>query len=157
MRTFSAVGTFRYFCEIHGAPGGIGMAGAVVVSAKSATPSGGSGNRTTPSPTSGSGSLGPASSTPCASQRRFRIRIRQPGGARIASARVSVNGKPVGVSRLVIDGRLRHTAVVDLRGLGKGTYTVNIVARTRTEQQLRGARTYRTCVEKQIPTGLPPL
>jgi plastocyanin len=31
-RTFNTVGFFRYYCEIHGAPGGQGMAGTVVVS-----------------------------------------------------------------------------------------------------------------------------
>ncbi|HZP65863.1 MAG TPA: plastocyanin/azurin family copper-binding protein [Rudaea sp.] len=35
--TFSTAGTFGYYCEIHGAPGGIGMAGKVIVNA---TPAG---------------------------------------------------------------------------------------------------------------------
>jgi plastocyanin len=30
-RTFGTVGTFRYHCEAHGAPGGVGMSGAVYV------------------------------------------------------------------------------------------------------------------------------
>jgi hypothetical protein len=68
-----------------------------------------------------------------------------------------VNGKPVEVSKLVIDGQLRHTAVVDLRGLGAGTYRVEISARTTTGKQLKGTRTYRTCVAKQIPAHLPSL
>ena len=29
--TFSAPGTYPYYCQIHGAPGGVGMAGTVVV------------------------------------------------------------------------------------------------------------------------------
>ena len=44
-RTFSAAGTYRYFCEQHGGPGGIGMSGTVVVVPASTTappPGGGS-------------------------------------------------------------------------------------------------------------------
>ena len=37
-RKFPADGAYRYFCEIHGAPGGIGMAGAVFVNATANTP-----------------------------------------------------------------------------------------------------------------------
>ncbi len=29
--TFNTPGTYQYFCEIHGAPGGVGMSGTVVV------------------------------------------------------------------------------------------------------------------------------
>ena len=36
MRAFSALGTFRYYCEAHGGPGGMGMSGTVVVSARAA-------------------------------------------------------------------------------------------------------------------------
>jgi plastocyanin len=31
-RAFTAVGSFRYYCEAHGSPGGVGMSGTVVVS-----------------------------------------------------------------------------------------------------------------------------
>src|SRR4249919_3874948 len=31
--TFPTAGTVRYYCEIHGAPGGIGMAGTITISA----------------------------------------------------------------------------------------------------------------------------
>jgi plastocyanin len=151
-RSFDTPGTFLYHCVIHGAAGGIGMAGTVVVEAAQA-----GGPAATPLPTSSTGPAPAGSPSRCASQRRFRIRIRQPGGVRIASARVSVNGKPVEVSKLVIDGKLRHTAVVDLRGLGKGAYTVDITAKTDKGRVLRGTRTYRTCIAKQVPAQLPPL
>ena len=42
--TFTTAGTFGYFCELHGAPGGIGMSGTIVVQA--AAPS-----EPTPAPT----------------------------------------------------------------------------------------------------------
>ncbi len=37
-RTFPADGAYRYFCEIHGAPGGVGMAGVVFVNATANIP-----------------------------------------------------------------------------------------------------------------------
>ena len=36
--TFSSIGTFPYHCKIHGAPGGIGMSGVVVVTAANGSP-----------------------------------------------------------------------------------------------------------------------
>jgi LPXTG-motif cell wall-anchored protein len=36
--TFSSIGTFPYHCKIHGAAGGIGMAGTVVVTAANGSP-----------------------------------------------------------------------------------------------------------------------
>jgi plastocyanin len=37
-RTFNTPGTFRYYCEIHGGPGGIGMSGTVTVTAPGGAP-----------------------------------------------------------------------------------------------------------------------
>jgi plastocyanin len=155
-RTFDTPGTYLYYCALHGEPGGGGMAGTVVVSARAPAPSDGSGGNA-PVPTGSSGQPVPASTTPCASVRRFRIRIRQPRGIRIVSAKVTVNKKPVAVKKLVIDGKLRQTAIVDLRGLGKGTYTVDIAAKTDKGKVLLGTRTYRTCIAKQVPAALPQL
>src|SRR5262249_20228565 len=36
--TFNQPGTFRYYCDLHGAPGGIGMAGSVTVNAVAPPP-----------------------------------------------------------------------------------------------------------------------
>ncbi len=36
--TFNTAGTFRYYCENHGAPGGVGMSGIVTVNAVTVTP-----------------------------------------------------------------------------------------------------------------------
>lgn len=36
--TFSAAGTFAYFCELHGAPGGLGMSGSVAVQGGASAP-----------------------------------------------------------------------------------------------------------------------
>ena len=37
-RKFDTPGTFRYYCEVHGAPGGVGMSGTVVVQAPGGSP-----------------------------------------------------------------------------------------------------------------------
>ena len=154
-RTFATLGAFQYYCSVHGSPGGVGMSGSVVVSATPPTNSGGSTAPTGSAPTSTVGAQGQA--TACKSQRNFKIRIRQQRGFKIGSAEVSVNGKPVEVSKLVVGGKLRHTAQVDLRGLGKGVYEVRIVATTTSGKKLRGTRTYRTCDAKLTSSALPPL
>ena len=76
----------------------------------------------------------------CVSRRRFRIRVRGLGVA-LRGASVVVNGRAVTVTRRA--GRL--TAVVDLRGLRRGRFTVAITARTAAGTTLRGARRYYTC------------
>jgi plastocyanin len=153
-RTFNTAGTFRYYCQVHGGKNGVGMSGTVTVLPPSMS-STGSGGTTTPTTEGGVGGQGQA--TLCKSQRKFRIRIRQPRGVKIVSAKVAVNGKSAEVSKLVINGKLRQTAEVDLRGLGRGTYNVEIVATTDKGKQLRGTRTYHTCVAKLTSSGLPPL
>jgi len=149
-RTFDTPGTYLYYCSVHRS---LGMTGSVVVNA--AAPTGSSGTPVTSAPGATVGAQGQA--TPCKSQRNFRIRVRQPRGVKIKSASVSVNGTPVKVRQFVVDGKLRHVAQVDLRGLGKGTYKVDITATTDKGKKLRGTRTYQTCVAKLVSSGLPTL
>lgn len=92
------------------------------------------------------------SSRRCVSRRRFRIRIRRPGGIKIEQAIVFVNGKRV---RVVRGKRLR--APVDLRGLPKGQFRVAITVITSTGRVLRGSRKYRTCTKKRRGTRPPRL
>ena len=81
----------------------------------------------------------------CLSRRRFTIRLREPAGVRLESARITVAGKRVRARRR--SGRMN--AVVDLRGLRRGRYTVSIVARTVAGTTLRGKRRYRTCAARR--------
>jgi hypothetical protein len=81
----------------------------------------------------------------CFSRRRFTIRLKEPPGDALASARVALNRKNIPVRRRV--GRL--TAVVDLRGLPRGRYRVRIVAQTVRGRTIRGSRRYRTCGRKR--------
>jgi hypothetical protein len=89
----------------------------------------------------------------CISRRRFTIRLREPAGVRLASARLTVAGKRVTARRVA--GRLR--AVVDLRGVKAGRYTVTIVAKTVSGKTLKGKRRYRTCGTKRRRGGVPEL
>jgi len=99
-----------------------------------------------PSPAGPLASLPPGRS--CASRRRFRIRLHHPPGTRLVSAVVRVNGRRVRVLR----GR-RLTAVVNLRGLPPGRFTVTIVARTASGQTVRDRRRYRTCTPRRLRPG----
>jgi len=90
------------------------------------------------------------SSKRCVSRRRFRIRLRQPGGIRIEQAIVFVNRKRVRVVK-----RKRVTAPVDLTGLPKGRFTVKITVITTTGRIITGQRRYRTCTPKRRGPGKP--
>jgi len=79
----------------------------------------------------------------CVSRRTFRIRLRQPQGVEIVKATVRVNGKQV----KVVTGK-RLTAPVDLRGLPKGSFTVEITLQTKAGQTITGKRRYKTCAPK---------
>jgi plastocyanin len=171
-RTFPMPGTSRYYCEVHGTA----MSGTVVVNAAAApppgvTPEGAPGasppasGGPAPTPSSPGAPSTPAGSAPtaetrkgpCRSRRRFRIRLREPAGVDIKSARVVVNGKRVTAVKRSVAGRSRQTADVDLRGLRKGVYRVRITALTTRGKVLRGTRTYRTCAKERAPDRPPKL
>ena len=79
----------------------------------------------------------------CASRRHFVIRLRVPRGDRLRSARVYVNGRQVRLLR----GK-RPRAVIDLRGLPLGRFSVRVVARTVKGRTVIETRRYRTCTKK---------
>lgn len=76
----------------------------------------------------------------CASRRRFVIHLRRG----LTAARVYVNGRRV----RVLSGRRLH-ALVSLRGLPRGRFTVRIVARTRAGRTVASSRRYRTCTPRR--------
>jgi hypothetical protein len=91
----------------------------------------------------------------CVSRRNFRVRMRRPPRVEYIAARVSVNGRqvPVRVSgqrfrtiRGDILERQRITAQVDLRGLPRGTFRVQMRAVTAALRTINETRRYRTCV-----------
>jgi hypothetical protein len=93
--------------------------------------------------------IGLPSNRKCVSRRKFRIRIRQPGGIQIQTALVFVNGKKVRVVKRRVFQRKRSTANVNLRGLPRGTFVVRIVVLTTEGKTIRGKRKYRTCTKKR--------
>jgi hypothetical protein len=93
--------------------------------------------------------IGLPSNRKCVSRRKFRIRIRQPGGIQIQTALVFVNGKKVRVLTRKVFQRKRKVANVNLRGLPKGVFRVRIVVLTADGKTLRGTRKYRTCTKKR--------
>ena len=80
----------------------------------------------------------------CVSKRSFRIRLRKRKGRTYVAVNVSLNGKRVIARR----GR-RVTAPIDLRGLPRGRFTVDIRVVTDLAEVIQGKRTYRTCEKKR--------
>ncbi|HVE63598.1 MAG TPA: plastocyanin/azurin family copper-binding protein [Mycobacteriales bacterium] len=64
--TFESAGSFRYFCKIHGGPGGVGMSGVVDVTAASASPSASGSPTPTPQTTSFAPTASPTAASPSA-------------------------------------------------------------------------------------------
>lgn len=79
----------------------------------------------------------------CASQRDITIHIQNVKQLGIVSAVVSIDGK----DKRTLTGKHLTTAI-NLRGLPKGTFTVEIVASTRSGRTLKGKRVYHTCHTK---------
>jgi hypothetical protein len=79
----------------------------------------------------------------CASKRDIKIHIQNVKQFGIVSAVVSVDGHH---KRTLTGGHL--STAIDLRGLPTGTFTVEIVAHTRSGHTLRGKRVYHTCHTK---------
>jgi hypothetical protein len=83
--------------------------------------------------------LGLPSATACLSKRALTIHVRAPSGQKLASFTVTLNGR-----RLKTRG---HSSAVSLKGLPKGTFTVQITVHTSAGKTLTGHRTYHTCVK----------
>ncbi len=79
------------------------------------------------------------------SKRRFPIKVRQPRGIVIRSVKITFNGKTIKVRK--VGGRFR--AVIDLRGLAKGRFTIVIKVTTKAGDHLTGKRKYRTCAKRR--------
>lgn len=88
----------------------------------------------------------------CLSRRSFRIRLKEPAGDALKTARVTVNGKLVGTR----SGE-RITAPIVLRGLPRGRYRVRIAATTVLGRTISGTRRYRTCAPKRRRSASGPL
>ena len=84
------------------------------------------------------------------SQRKFRIHIRQPGGIKIQTALVFVNGKKVRVlKRKVLPGSCVTGRDREPARAAEGTFKVKIVVLTTEGDTLKGTRKYHTCTKKR--------
>jgi hypothetical protein len=80
----------------------------------------------------------------CASKRDITIHIQNAKRLGLVSAVVAIDGKD---QRTLTRGRLR--TAINLVGMPKGTFTVEITARRHDGQILKGERVYHTCETKQ--------
>jgi hypothetical protein len=86
--------------------------------------------------------VAPVAPPPCRSARRITIHVDPPKGVAYRQVRVVVDGRNVRVRR----GGGGFTALVDLRGLPKGSYAVRVIATTGSGRRIIRTRHYRTCV-----------
>jgi hypothetical protein len=82
----------------------------------------------------------------CFSRRQFQIHLRDPRNDPLERVTITLAGRHVAVARR--HGRI--AATVDLKGLPKGAFTVEIRALTVLGHRLSGRRTYHTCASKPL-------
>jgi hypothetical protein len=88
-------------------------------------------------------SLGLSSKKGCVSKRKFAIHPRRPKGVDLVSFEEFINGT------LVKSGKLsKHATTVNLVGLPKGTFEVELTSKTRKGDTYEDTRTFHTCVPK---------
>ncbi len=85
----------------------------------------------------------------CVSRRKFKIRIRRPGGVKLRKVTIFRGKKRLTVLRRKVLGKKRHTATVDLRGLPRGTFKIKIRVVTVEGDVIKGSRKYKTCRKKR--------
>jgi hypothetical protein len=82
------------------------------------------------------------SSKRCVSRRKLKIKVRRARGVAVVQTTVFVGKRKVATKR-------GKTAVINLKGLPKGTFRVKVVAKLSDGRQLVLKRTYRTCTKKR--------
>lgn len=138
-RTFTSEGTFRFYCSVHGGPGGVGMAGVVRVRTAGGTGTQPTGTQTTPGGTAPTPSPGPGQipSTDATAPRITRAAVtRRRTGVRVRlrlseAARVTIRVRRGGrtVTRRVYRRRPAGTNVLLVRTrMTPGRLTVGITA-----------------------------
>lgn len=87
----------------------------------------------------------------CVSRRNFVIRLQQVAGVTFTSAKVKLKAGKKTVQRTLTPKRSggRWTVGVNLAGLPKGSFSVEITVSTADGRTLKGKRTYKTCVPKR--------
>jgi hypothetical protein len=89
-------------------------------------------------------SLGLSSKKGCVSKRKFPIHPRRPKGVNLVSFEEFINGT------LVKSGKLaKHATSVNLVGLPKGTFEVELTSKSSKGDIYEDTRTFHTCVPKK--------
>ncbi|MBJ7332304.1 MAG: hypothetical protein JHC95_20575 [Solirubrobacteraceae bacterium] len=93
----------------------------------------------------------------CVSRRDFAITLGQAPGVTYGTAKVTLKagGKTLVKTLKPKKAGKRWKVQVDLKGLPKGSFTVEIVVTTSDGRTLKGKRTYKTCAKKQKSSGKP--
>ncbi|HXP28727.1 MAG TPA: hypothetical protein VN804_03160 [Solirubrobacteraceae bacterium] len=82
----------------------------------------------------------------CVSRRAFRIHLRDPRDDPFRRVTITLAGRHISVAKR--HGRI--AATVDLKGLPKGAFTLEIRALTVLGHRLAGSRTYHTCASRPL-------
>jgi Pro-kumamolisin, activation domain/Bacterial Ig-like domain (group 1) len=91
--------------------------------------------------------LGLPPATACVSKRRLVVHVHPPAGQQLRGVTLTLGRKRL--RSLRFDKRVGHkipSTVVDLKGLPKGAFTLEIVVVTKSGKVYRATRTYHTCV-----------
>jgi hypothetical protein len=132
-RRFDSAGSFRYFCEEHGGPGGVGMSGTVTVQAAATPPEATTPveTPTAPAPTTMSVTLRVNDARPRRGQRvRFFGSVRPPHDGRILRLQRRGTGgsyRTVARTRLRDAGEARSTYSRRLRVFRDGVYRARVL------------------------------
>ena len=116
---------------------------------------GATGSGTTGSGTTGSGSAGPKetltlpSAKQCVSVRLFKIHLVGPQYDPLKKVTVTLKGRRIAV---VQKGKY-FAATINLKGLRRGAFTINVHATTVLGHQISASRTYHTCIKKIKRSG----
>lgn len=96
--------------------------------------------------------LGLPPASMCVSKRKLVVHVHAPTGQKLLSVTLTLGHKLLRSVRFVKgkDHKIPST-VVNLQGLPKGTFTLEIVVRTKSGKAYRARRTYHTCVAGKKP------
>ncbi|MBJ7332784.1 MAG: hypothetical protein JHC95_23010, partial [Solirubrobacteraceae bacterium] len=93
----------------------------------------------------------------CVSRRDFVITLGQSAGVTYVSAKVTLKAGKKTILKTLKPKKAgkRWKVQVDLKGLPKGSFSVEIVVTTSDGRTLKGKRTYKTCAAKRKSSGKP--
>ena len=156
---FDAVGDFRYYCEIHGAANGVGMAGIVhVVAGPPQPPPGGPPAPAPPGGNPPGGSPPPGPGNPAPALPLLTVTLKVSDATPLAGKRVRVfgvvrparDGRKVQIQKRLRNGSFKTIATTRLRDAGAAKSTYSLLLRLSADAVLRA----RVAGDDEAATGL---